>query len=99
MRNVLTALFIILLLAAYHFFVVQPNFIRASDMAVLDINRLLVKLENDVYSEKISAEEYSRKIKQIKTTLSAEPFIILNAPAVITGLKTDLTDEYYELVK
>jgi len=99
MKGLLVILAIVISISAYHLFVVDKNYIKLSSVSVLDINRILTKLEDDLYSDKISVNDYKDKTEIIRYQLNNESGLILNSSGVVYGVSRDITSEYLQLVK
>ena len=99
MRAILVIMAIVISISAYHLFVIEKYYIKASSVSILDINSLLDKLENDLYSSKISPSEYKAKADAIREQLNKESGIVLNSSSVIYGVSIDITPKYMSLVE
>jgi hypothetical protein len=99
MKTLLMVMAILISISAYHLFVVDKLYLKYSSVAVLDINSILMKLEDDLYADKLTTAEYKEKTEIIRDRLEGENGLVLNSSGVVKGTFRDLTPEYMQLVR
>lgn len=96
MKYVIIAISFIITLCAYHFTVVERNYISRSSLAVIDTEGFLDTQAEAVYNGRITSEQFKANVEYFRAGLDAyreAGYIVFTARGVAAGIDNDITEE------
>lgn len=96
MRNLIAAMVILSVFAAYHFGIVERNYIKRADLAVVDTDLYLEELAAAVYEGKLTSDQFKSNVEHFRSGLESyrsAGYIVFSARSVAAGINTDITGE------
>lgn len=96
MKHFITALAVLIVLSAYHFVIIERNYISKSQLAVIDTESFLQEQTEAFYTGKISEADFRGNLEYLRSGLDAyrnAGFIVFTANGIAAGVERDITDE------
>jgi hypothetical protein len=96
MKHIITALIILVAGFAYHFGIVERNYISKSQLAVIDTESFLQEQTEAFYASKISEADFRSNLEYLRSGLEDYKnagFIVFTANGIAAGIERDITSE------
>ncbi|MGE4496423.1 MAG: hypothetical protein AB7E48_00975 [Deferribacterales bacterium] len=96
MRNLIVAIALMAVICAYHFTVIERNYIKRADLAVVDTDLYLEELATAVYEGQLTSDQFKSSVEHFRNGLEsyrAAGYIVFSARSVAAGVDNDITGE------
>lgn len=96
MRNLITVMAMLAVFAVYHFGIVERNYIKRADLAVVDTDLYLEELATAVYEGRLTSDQFKSSVEHFRNGLESyrsAGYIVFSARSVAAGVENDITGE------